>query len=36
MAAEVRQRLSVNKRAEQKLDMERPNLKKLNDMEVKD
>jgi hypothetical protein len=36
VAAEVRQRLSVSKQATLKLDMERFNLKKLNDVKVKE
>jgi hypothetical protein len=36
VVAEVRERLSVNKRSAQKLHMERFNLKKLNDVEVKE
>jgi hypothetical protein len=36
VVAKVRQRLSVSKRAAQKFDIERFNLKKLNDVEVKE
>jgi len=36
VVAKVRQRLSVSKRAAQKFDMERCNLKKMNDVAVKE
>ena len=36
MVAKVRERLSVNKRAAQKLDMERFNLKKPSEVEVRE
>jgi hypothetical protein len=36
VAAKVRQRLSVSKRAAQNFDMERLNLKELNNVEVKE
>ena len=35
MVAKVRERLAVSKQATQKLDRERFNLRKLNDLEVK-
>jgi hypothetical protein len=35
VAAKITEKLSVSKRAAQKLDMERFNLKNLNDVEVK-
>jgi hypothetical protein len=36
VAAKLRERLSVSKRVAQKLDMQRFNLRKLNDAEVKE
>jgi len=36
VVAEVRERLSVSKQAAQKFDMERFNLKRLNDVAVKE
>jgi hypothetical protein len=36
VVAEVRERLAVSKRAAQKIDMERFNVKKLNEKEVKE
>jgi hypothetical protein len=36
LAANVRERLSVNKRASRKFDVEKFNLRKLNDVETKE